>query len=159
MCNRRTWPESEGGLKGAYDCPHGVSARIVTRRQWDEQIGCLSEISFRLSRITLSNWSIAMLHSANTQWYFPLSVLASTPSTSPRPRELYDRARGIEFLFRLGSSLALSVFVVSAIIIWRCPQTHFSHVHSSNLVSSFLYEILHEWLSPSSTSILTAQGT
>ncbi|KXN82091.1 Cyclin pch1 [Leucoagaricus sp. SymC.cos] len=43
------------------------------------------------------------------QWYFSLSALNSTPSESPRPRELYDRARGVEFLFRLGSSLALSV--------------------------------------------------
>jgi len=113
-----------GGLKGPepkkkLHCPHGTNAGIVTRRRypkwWDEQIGWLSKISFRqcLSRITLSDWGMAvMLHStmgANTQWYFPLSALVSTPSASPRPRELYDRARGIEFLFRLGSSLALSV--------------------------------------------------
>ncbi|KAG5643480.1 hypothetical protein DXG03_000868 [Asterophora parasitica] len=44
----------------------------------------------------------------NPQWLFPLSALHMTPSSSiPVDKELYDRARGVEFLFRLGSSLLL----------------------------------------------------
>ncbi|KAJ6547536.1 cyclin-like protein [Mycena capillaripes] len=46
---------------------------------------------------------------ANHQWLFPLSAFHATPSKWPLEKELYDRARGIEFLFRLGSSLVLSV--------------------------------------------------
>ncbi|KAJ3480943.1 hypothetical protein NLI96_g8001 [Meripilus lineatus] len=46
-----------------------------------------------------------------SQWLFSVSALHSTPSglTSgiSLDRELYDRARGVEFLFRLGVSLAL----------------------------------------------------
>ncbi|PSR74914.1 hypothetical protein PHLCEN_2v9448 [Hermanssonia centrifuga] len=46
------------------------------------------------------------------QWIFPVSVLTqSTPSRTASSisleKELYDRARGIEFLFRLGVSLGL----------------------------------------------------
>ncbi|KAF9053647.1 cyclin-like protein [Hymenopellis radicata] len=41
------------------------------------------------------------------QWLFPLSALLATPSSWPLEKELYDRARGVEFLFRLGSSLQL----------------------------------------------------
>lgn len=47
------------------------------------------------------------------QWLFPVEALKNTPSVAsgfyPLERELYDRARGVEFLFRLGSSLGLSV--------------------------------------------------
>lgn len=46
-----------------------------------------------------------------SQWLFPVSALYSTPSrvTSdiPLERELYDRSRGVEFLYRLGVSLGL----------------------------------------------------
>lgn len=74
----------------------------------------------------------------NSQWYFPLSALASTPSASPRPRELYDRARGVEFLFRLGSSLALSVFMVSvhhyltlsSVLLQLCAQQQLGFIAS-----------------------------
>jgi hypothetical protein len=45
----------------------------------------------------------------NDQWLFPLSALHETPSNWHIEKEMYDRARGIEFLFRLGSSLALYV--------------------------------------------------
>lgn len=45
-----------------------------------------------------------------SQWLFSLPALYSTPSTCSLEKELYDRARGVEFLFRLGSSLALFVF-------------------------------------------------
>src|SRR5262245_26295811 len=51
---------------------------------------------------------------SSSQWLFPVSALQVTPSqvTSDYSleRELYDRARGIEFLYRLGSSLALFAF-------------------------------------------------
>ncbi|EIW85209.1 cyclin-like protein [Coniophora puteana RWD-64-598 SS2] len=47
----------------------------------------------------------------DSQWLFPLDALRSTPSVStsniPLAKELYDRARGVEFLFRLGTSLGL----------------------------------------------------
>ncbi len=46
-----------------------------------------------------------------SQWLFPVSALHNTPSrmTSdiPLERELYDRSRGVEFLYRLGVSLGL----------------------------------------------------
>ncbi|KAF9246544.1 cyclin-like protein [Melanogaster broomeanus] len=45
------------------------------------------------------------------QWIFPVDALQRTPSvvtsTYTLGKELYDRARGVEFLFRLGSSLGL----------------------------------------------------
>ncbi|PFH54380.1 hypothetical protein AMATHDRAFT_135327 [Amanita thiersii Skay4041] len=44
---------------------------------------------------------------ADSQWLFPLAALHASPSLCPLTKELYDRARGVEFLFRLGSSLAL----------------------------------------------------
>ncbi|KAH7930802.1 cyclin-like protein [Leucogyrophana mollusca] len=46
-----------------------------------------------------------------SQWLFPVSALQFTPSVATSAytigKELYDRARGVEFLFRLGSSLGL----------------------------------------------------
>lgn len=47
--------------------------------------------------------------STNTpsQWLFSVAALNETPSTFPLEKEMYDRARGVEFLYRLGSSLAL----------------------------------------------------
>lgn len=46
---------------------------------------------------------------SESQWLFTLDALDSTPSICSREKELYDRGRGVEFLFRLGASLALSV--------------------------------------------------
>lgn len=47
----------------------------------------------------------------DSQWLFPRAALFDTPSAStssiPLEKELYDRARGVEFLYRLGSSLQL----------------------------------------------------
>ena len=43
-----------------------------------------------------------------SQWLFSLPALSTTPSVCLLEKEFYDRARGVEFLFRLGSSLALS---------------------------------------------------
>ncbi|KAF8636560.1 hypothetical protein AX17_003372 [Amanita inopinata Kibby_2008] len=45
--------------------------------------------------------------STDCQWLFPISALHATPSACSLDKELYDRARGVEFLFRLGSSLGL----------------------------------------------------
>jgi hypothetical protein len=39
--------------------------------------------------------------------------LRSTPSQCPIDKELYDRARGVEFLFRLGASLVLFAIAFS----------------------------------------------
>ncbi|TFK54909.1 cyclin-like protein [Heliocybe sulcata] len=48
---------------------------------------------------------------SSSQWLFPVGALNATPSTETSgislEKELYDRARGVEFLFRLGTSLAL----------------------------------------------------
>ncbi|KAG6333133.1 hypothetical protein ID866_5960 [Astraeus odoratus] len=49
--------------------------------------------------------------SISAQWIFPVEALHHTPSVATSDytigKELYDRARGVEFLFRLGSSLGL----------------------------------------------------
>ncbi|KAI0646958.1 cyclin-like protein [Trametes meyenii] len=51
------------------------------------------------------------LAATSSQWIFPLSVLHNTPSRAtssiPMEKELYDRSRGVEFLYRLGVSLGL----------------------------------------------------
>jgi hypothetical protein len=52
----------------------------------------------------------SMTCSVSSQWLFSIPALHTTPSTCSLEKELYDRARGVEFLFRLGSSLALFVF-------------------------------------------------
>ncbi|KAI0361993.1 cyclin-like protein [Trametes cingulata] len=48
---------------------------------------------------------------ASSQWLFPVSALHNTPSRTtsniPLEKELYDRSRGVEFLYRLGVSLGL----------------------------------------------------
>jgi hypothetical protein len=49
---------------------------------------------------------------AQSQWLFPTDALAHTPTVADGwavDKELYDRSRGAELLYRLGSSLALSV--------------------------------------------------
>jgi hypothetical protein len=47
----------------------------------------------------------------NTQWLFPISALSCTPTSQERSlhEEMYDRSRGIEFLYRLGTSIGLFV--------------------------------------------------
>ncbi|KAF7294960.1 Cyclin pch1 [Mycena indigotica] len=52
------------------------------------------------------------------QWIFPLTALHATPSTWPMHKQLYDRARGIEFLFRLGSSLVLPTSAILTAAVW-----------------------------------------
>jgi hypothetical protein len=68
-----------------------------------------------------------------SQWVFPLSALQQTPSVVTSSytvaKELYDRSRGVEFLFRLGSSLGLLALVNSYLSIF------FSRVfHSAGLL-------------------------
>ncbi|KAF8503584.1 cyclin-like protein [Russula emetica] len=45
----------------------------------------------------------------NSQWVFPISALSCTPTAQERSlhEEMYDRSRGIEFLYRLGTSIGL----------------------------------------------------
>jgi cyclin K len=49
----------------------------------------------------------------DSQWLFPASALDKTPSVESgyltRDRELYDRSRAVELLFRLGVTLQLLV--------------------------------------------------
>ncbi|KAJ7046754.1 cyclin-like protein [Mycena alexandri] len=54
----------------------------------------------------------------NDQWLFPFAALQATPSNWPLEKELYDRARGIEFLFRLGSSLVLPTSAILTAATW-----------------------------------------
>jgi hypothetical protein len=53
--------------------------------------------------------------SAPSQWLFPLSALSCTPTAQERSlhEEMYDRSRGIEFLYRLGTSIGLFVCLIS----------------------------------------------
>lgn len=47
----------------------------------------------------------------SSQWILPINSLRYTPSQTtsdmPLEKELYDRARGVEFLFRMGVALQL----------------------------------------------------
>ncbi|KAI0273604.1 cyclin-like protein [Gloeopeniophorella convolvens] len=47
--------------------------------------------------------------SSHSQWLFPISALSCTPTSQDRSlhEEMYDRSRGIEFLYRLGTSIGL----------------------------------------------------
>ncbi len=47
----------------------------------------------------------------SSQWVFPISALSCTPTAQERSlhEEMYDRSRGIEFLYRLGTSIGLFV--------------------------------------------------
>ncbi|KAF8628417.1 hypothetical protein AX15_003939 [Amanita polypyramis BW_CC] len=59
-----------------------------------------------------------MLMNTDSQWLFSLSALHATPSVCSLDRELYDRARGVEFLFRLGSSLGLPTSATFTAATW-----------------------------------------
>ncbi|KAF5315690.1 hypothetical protein D9611_004671 [Ephemerocybe angulata] len=59
-----------------------------------------------------------MSTTAASQWLFPLSALDHTPSACSLDKELYDRARGVEFLFRLGSSLQLPTSALCTAATW-----------------------------------------
>ncbi|KAG2037220.1 cyclin-like protein [Suillus americanus] len=57
-----------------------------------------------------------------SQWVFPISALQLTPSVVTSSytvaKELYDRSRGVEFLFRLGSSLGLPTSAMFTAATW-----------------------------------------
>ncbi|KAF8188413.1 cyclin-like protein [Pholiota molesta] len=55
---------------------------------------------------------------APDQWLFHTAALTQTPSTCSLQQELYDRARGVEFLFRLGSSLVLPTSAMCTAATW-----------------------------------------
>ncbi|KAG9226336.1 hypothetical protein CCMSSC00406_0003215 [Pleurotus cornucopiae] len=55
---------------------------------------------------------------SSTQWLFPISALENTPTDWTLQKELYDRARGVEFLFRLGSSLQLPTSAMLTAATW-----------------------------------------
>lgn len=97
-------------------------------------------------------------YSVPPQWVFPIDALRYTPSVATSGyavgKELYDRARGVEFLFRLGSSLGLLavpvVLFMSAILIFSCLpilQAFLCDVHRSDLVSPIFHEVLYGRLS------------
>lgn len=62
-------------------------------------------------------------YSVSPQWLFPIDALRCTPSVATSGysvgKELYDRARGVEFLFRLGSSLGLLAVLVVLFRVWN----------------------------------------
>jgi hypothetical protein len=68
----------------------------------------------RASELQSSGSSLFLtLMAAQSQWLFSPDALAHTPTVAAGwsvDKEVYDRARGVELLFRLGSSLALSVY-------------------------------------------------
>lgn len=131
------------------------------RRTWLEHLHSFtSTLSFRVALPSLC-WGTH--HIMQSQWLFPISALQLTPSVLTSyytvAKELYDRSRGVEFLFRLGSSLGLSAlasFLLVLLLTRFVPQSHFRHVHSGDMVSSIFYEILHGRLSQ--TGILLPQS-
>jgi len=46
---------------------------------------------------------------SSDQWLFPLSALRDTPSEIPLQEEMSRRQKGIDWLFRVGVSLGMSV--------------------------------------------------
>ncbi|TFK29914.1 cyclin-like protein [Coprinopsis marcescibilis] len=55
---------------------------------------------------------------ATQQWLFPISALEATPSACTLEKEYYDRAKGVEFLFRLGLSLQLPTSALCTAATW-----------------------------------------
>jgi|ERR1700676_263467 hypothetical protein len=78
---------------------------------------CGASTTFRQRRSSyFGNRSFMAVAPSSSQWIFSVSALSATPSITMSnftlEKELYDRSRGAEFLFRLGTSLGLSVAVV-----------------------------------------------
>ena len=93
--------------------------------------------------------------SVSAQWIFPVEALHHTPSVDTSnytiEREMYDRSRGVEFLFRLGSSLGLSDFTPFQSLnqpLTLSLQTVVGNVHRRNLVPSFLHAVFYGGLPP-----------
>lgn len=88
-----------------------------------------------------------MTLTTTSKWLFPVSALSQTPSVQcsgiSLQKELYDRSRGIEFLYRLGSTLLLSVPVCNGYP--TSPLSLFLQLaiyddHRCHLVPSVLHE-------------------
>lgn len=78
---------------------------FLSRRRWRAQFRTFLPIDYTTGMRATNTTS---------QWLFPLSdIIHQTPSrttsNTPVEQELYDRARGVEVLFRMGVSLALCV--------------------------------------------------
>ncbi|KIY50880.1 cyclin-like protein [Fistulina hepatica ATCC 64428] len=58
------------------------------------------------------------MKSSDSQWLFPIEALKYTPSQCPLDRELVDRARGVEFAFRLGLSLQMPMSALCTAATW-----------------------------------------
>ena len=96
---------------------------------------------------------------AYSQWLFPISALSCTPTAQERSlhEEMYDRSRGIEFLYRLGTSIGLSVRdnlppsfgQYSTLVSQSFPWP----IHCCNVVSSFLYAVFYARSSSTSPSL------
>ncbi|KAH9934789.1 cyclin-like protein [Fomitopsis serialis] len=60
--------------------------------------------------------------SSSSQWLLPVTALRYTPSQTtsdiPLEKELYDRARGVEFLFRMGVALQLPLSALYTAAVW-----------------------------------------
>jgi cyclin K len=95
------------------------------------------------------------------QWLFPISALSCTPTAQDRSlhEEMYDRSRGIEFLYRLGTSIGLFVLVnVTSSICTQTlvPQPFPRAIHCCNMVSSLFHAIFYDRLSPTSQFSLSS---
>ena len=64
------------------------------------------------SRVVPSTPEMTTESTPNSQWLFPISALSCTPTAQDMSlhEEMYDRSRGIEFLYRLGTSIGLFVW-------------------------------------------------
>lgn len=112
-----------------------------------------------------------MTLTTSSQWLFPVSALSQTPSVRCAgvsvQKELYDRSRGIEFLYRLGSTLLLLVphdRRHAASRLTPFPQLPFHDDNGCHLVPPVLHEVFDRRLSqtglaPSIISTFASQHT
>ena len=99
----------------------------------------------------------------NSQWVFPISALSCTPTAQERSlhEEMYDRSRGIEFLYRLGTSIGLFVrpTLPTPVSVHMLNQPLFLlqsfawPIHSCDVVPSLLYAVFYARLSSPSQSL------
>lgn len=84
----------------------------------------------------------------DSQWLFPSTALNNTPSRVPLTREVYDRSRAVELLFRIGVSISLLVSRLKLLpVTEQGNQTIRCFVYRRHLVSSILHEIPNGGLS------------
>jgi hypothetical protein len=77
---------------------------------------------------------------SSDQWLFPLSALKDTPSEITLQEEMIRRQKGVDWLFRVGVSLGMSVhrLVVSHKLRLNVQGAR-AMSHSRSLLPSFLY--------------------